>query len=180
MSFNARLGTSNNHRRRPFNRPHRAPHRQSGPALEDVQPNETLNRPSVARPPMIGSSAPFPRKVWKNASRSGKSICDTFPASSRLTSVGPMSGNSNWNELRPEASDQLRSVTRGQPYPSRPSSYAVARHAAGCSKHEHMETSATSLVDPDRVRLPHTERPPARTGKGDRDARRRRVLSYLF
>ncbi|KAI0793804.1 hypothetical protein C8Q74DRAFT_532950 [Fomes fomentarius] len=181
MSFNARLGTSNNfRRRRPFDRPHRAPHRQLGLVPEDVQPNETLNRPSAARPPMIGSSAPFPRKVWKNASRSGRPIGDTFPASS-LTSAEEaraISGNSNWNDLRPEASDQLRSVARGQPYPSRPSSYAVARHAPiSGDKHEHMETSTTSIVDPDRVDLPHTERPPARTGKGDRDARRRRPKS---
>ncbi|RPD64026.1 hypothetical protein L226DRAFT_521908 [Lentinus tigrinus ALCF2SS1-7] len=67
MSFNARLGSTNFHRRRPFDRPQRAPPRPS----EDTQPNELLaKQKNTVAPPAVRASAP-PRKPWKDAARRG-------------------------------------------------------------------------------------------------------------
>ncbi|KAI0741251.1 hypothetical protein C8Q80DRAFT_1193345 [Daedaleopsis nitida] len=69
MSFNARLGSSNVHRRRP----HR-PYHKPLVTQEDVQPNESLRKDHSGRPPTIRSSGPLPRKIRRSVSNQGNPL----------------------------------------------------------------------------------------------------------
>ena len=102
MSFSARLGSTNVHRRRPFDRSRRAP---SGPSLtsEDAQPNELLHKERNAGAPPIVRTSAFTPQLRKDSTRGGAKRRHPLSASSSSA------GHARWStrDLQPSGSPSL-------------------------------------------------------------------------
>ena len=169
MSFSARLGSSNHHRRKPFERPPRASARTSL-AQEDAQPNETLGRRSSAGPPAVKASA-APRMFQTSSagnshtrrvghppgtSETLRSYHQTSQATHPRTKTSEVHGRATHSQTASTPRHQVNIRSLGSSAVGPRAGAAAATREGQTGYHG---SSSASAGDPGKGVVRHTERP---------------------